>query len=240
MQTSADSAAGRRRILLIGVTVAAIAVVAVGVFTVFLAGDEPGRPAGTATAATPSVNPGSSVLAAVTTPSSSARVILPGSSPIDSRLVGGLTDHLEFAHRVATAVLAYDSTTDFQARNDDLLRAAAPTPYGEPAQLAQDLTAFTPSGPALDSLKANRTTVTVDLTDVTVSEWAANRLEGIGVSPGVYGIDVTGRQTITGTSGNPTKVTVQLGVTVACPPATSSCTLDRVLPQHLQDALGPG
>lgn len=239
MQTSADSVAGRRRILLIGVSVAT-AVVAVGVFTVFLAGDEPGRPAGTATAATPSVNPGSSVLAAVTTPSSSARVILPGSSPIDSRLVGGLTDHLEFAHRVATAVLAYDSTTDFQARNDDLLRAAAPTPYGDPAQLAQDLTAFTPTGPSLDSLNDSRTSVTVDLTDVEVSEWAANRLKGIGVSPGVYGIDVTGQQTITTKSGHPTRVTVQLGITVACPPAATYCTLDRIVPQHLQDALGSG
>lgn len=240
MQTSADSAAGRRRILLIGVTVAAIAVVAVGVFTVFLAGDEPGRRAGTATAATPSVNPGSSVLAAVTTASSSARVILPGSSPSDSMLVGGLTDHLEFARRVATAVLGYDSTTDFQARNDDLLRATAPAPYGDPAQLAQDLTAFTPTGPSLDSLKDSRTSVTLDLTDVEVSEWAANRLKGIGVSPGVYGIDVTGQQTITTKSGHPTRVTVQLGITVACPPAATYCTLDRIVPQHLQDALGSG
>jgi len=240
MQTSADPASGRRRIILIGVTVAAVAVVAVGVFVVFLSGDEPGRPAGTATAATPSSSPGSSVLAAVTAPSSSARVILPGSSPTDSTLVGGLTDHLEFARRVATALLAYDSTTDFQARNDDLLRAAAPSPYGDPAQLAQDLTAFTPTGPALQELRDHDTIVTVDLTDVAVSEWAASRLEGIGVSPGVYGIDVTGQQAIVTDSGTPTRVTVQLGVTVACPPATSYCTLDRILPQHLQDALGPG
>lgn len=240
MQTPADPSTGRRRIILIGVTAATVAVIAVGVFTVFLSGDEPGRPAGTATAATPSVKPGSSVLAAGTPPSSSARVILPGSSPTDSTLIGGLADHLEFARRVATAVLAYDSTTDFQTRNDDLLRAAAPSPYGDPAQLAKDLTAFTPTGPSLTSLKDNRTTVTVDLTDVGVSAWAANRLKGIGVSPGVYGIDVTGQQTITTGSGNPTRVTVQLGLTVACPPAATYCTLDRVVPQHLQDALGPG
>lgn len=239
MQTSARPAAGRNRIILIGAVIVAVAIVAVVVFTVFLSDEEPGKPTGTAPA--PSVSIRSSTAAASpTTSSSGARVILPGSSPTDSELVGGQTDHLEFARLVAQSVLAYDSGTDFQARNQDLLRAAAPSPYGDPSQLAQDLTAFTPAGPALDSLRANRTTVTVDLTDVTVSGWAANRLEGIGVSPGVYGIDVTGQQTITGTSGNPTKVIVQLGVTVACPPATAYCTLDRVLPQHLQDALGPG
>ena len=167
-------------------------------------------------------------------------MILPGSSPTDSRLVGGQTDHLEFGRLVAQAVFAYDSDTDFQARNDDLLRAAAPSPYGDPEQLAQDLTAFTPAGPALDLLRENDTIVTVDLTNVAVSEWAADRLKGIGVSPGVYGIDVTGNQMIITDSGSPTQVTVLLGITVACPPATTYCTLDRVLPQHLQDALGPG
>ena len=73
-----------------------------------------------------------------------------------------------------------------------------------------------------------------------MSEWAANRLQGIGASPGVYGIDVTGQQTITTKTGNPTRVAVQLGITVACPPVTTYCTLDRVVPQHLQDELGPG
>jgi hypothetical protein len=239
MQTSAHPAAGRRRILLVGAVVVFVAVVTVVVFTVFLSDDEAGKPTGTA-AAPPVSARSSTTTGSPPTSSSSAGIILPGSSPTDSELVGGQTDHLEFARLVAQSVLTCDSGTDFQARNQDLLRSAAPSPYGDPNRLAQDLTAFTPAGPALDSLKANDTTVTVDLTDVAVSEWAANRLKGIGVSPGVYGIDVTGRQTITGTSGNPTKVTVQLGVTVACPPATSYCTLDRVLPQHLQDALGPG
>lgn len=238
MQTSAHPAAGRRRIILIGAVVVALAIVAVVVFTVFLSDDEAGKPTGTAAA--PPVSARSSETTASAMPASTAGIILPGSSPTDSELVGGQTDHLEFARLVAQSVLAYDWGTDFQARNQNLLRAAAPSPYGDPSQLAQDLTAFTPAGPALDSLKANRTTVTVDLTDVTVSEWAANRLKGIGVSPGVYGIDVTGQQAISGKSGNSTKVTVQLGVTVACPPATSYCTLDRVLPQHLQNALGPG
>lgn len=238
MQTYPHPAAGRRRSILIAATVVAVAVVAVVVFTVFLSDDDAGTPTGTVAA--PSVSARSSTTTASATPSSSPRVILPGSSPTDSELVGGQTDHLEFARLVAQSVLAYDPGTDFQARNQDLLRAAAPSPYGDPSQLAQDLTAFTPAGHALDSLKTNRTTVTVDLTDVEVSEWAANRLEGIGVSPGVYGIDVTGQQTITTESGSPTRVTVQLGVTVACPPTTAYCTLDRVLPQHLQDALGPG
>jgi len=237
MQTPSNPS-GRRRIVIVGAPVVAVALLAVVVFTVFLGGDEPGRPTGTI-AAPPAIAT-SPATSASTPPSSGIRVILPGSSPTDSELVGGQTDHLEFARLVAKAVLAYDSNTDFQARNADLLRAAAPSPYGDPGQLAQDLTAFTPTGPALQALRDNNTVVTVDLTDVAVSEWAANRLKGIGVSPGVYGIDVTGQQAIVTDSGNPTRVTVALGITVACPPATSYCTLDRVLPQHLQDALGPG
>lgn len=164
-------------------------------------------------------------------------VLLPGGRT-DSTLVSGQTDHLVFARLVARALLAYDAVTDFAARNQDLLFAAAPAPYGDEARLAQDLAALTPSGPALDSMRRNRTTVTVDLTDVQVSVWAANRLAGIGASPGVYGIDVTGEQTITTKDGPPTVVPVALGITVACPPATTFCTLDGVLPAHLQDALG--
>ena len=119
--------------------------------------------------------------------------MLPGGRP-DSGLVGGQTDHLVFARLVATALLAYDPSTDFGARNQDLLRAAAPAPYGDEARLAEDLAALTPSGPALESMQRNRTTVTVELAEVRVSSWAANRLAGIGVSPGVYGIEVTGRR----------------------------------------------
>ena len=169
--------------------------------------------------------------------SASSSVMLPGGRP-DSILVGGQTDHLQFARLVAQALLAYDPSTDFNARNQDLLLASAPPPYGDAARLAQDLAAFTPTGPALDSMRKNRTTVTVELTEVQVSAWAANRLEAIGVSPGVYGIDVTGEQTIATKGGSSTTVPVQLGVTVACPPATRFCTLDGVLPAHLQDALG--
>ena len=169
--------------------------------------------------------------------SASSSVMLPGGRP-DSILVGGQTDHLQFARLVAQALLAYDPSTDFNARNQDLLLASAPPPYGDAARLAQDLAAFTPTGPALDSMRKNRTTVTVELTEVQVSAWAANRLEAIGVSPGVYGIDVTGEQTIATKGGSSTKVPVDLGITVACPPATRFCALDGVLPAHLQDALG--
>ena len=182
----------------------------------------------------------SAVVSVASTPSVSASslVMLPGGRP-DSTLGVGQTNHLEFARAVAQALLAYDPSTDFNARNQDLLLASAPAPYGDSARLAQDLAALTPSGPALDSMRRNSTTVTVDLTEVRVSAWAANRLEGIGVSPGVYGIDVTGEQTITTKGGVSTVVPVQLGVTVACPPATTRfCTLDGVLPDHLQDALG--
>jgi hypothetical protein len=183
-----------------------------------------GAPSATAGVSRQSISAGSSVM-------------LPGGRP-DSTLVGGQTDHLLVARLVAQALLAYDPSTDFDARNQDLLYASAPAPYGDEARLARDLAALTPAGPALDSMRRNRTTVTVDLTDVEVSVWAANRLAGIGASPGVYGIDVTGEQTITTKDGAPTVVPVQLGITVACPPATTFCTLDGVLPAHLQDALG--
>ena len=53
---------------------------------------------------------------------------LPGMAPDDSDLVGGMTNHLEFARKVATLLLAYDASTDFAERNADLLKAAAPTP----------------------------------------------------------------------------------------------------------------
>lgn len=71
-----------------------------------------------------------------------------------------------------------------------------------------------------------------------MSAWAANRLESIGASARVYGIDVTGEQTVTTNGGVSTTVPAQLGITVACPPAKRFCTLDGVLPAHLQDELG--
>jgi hypothetical protein len=238
MRTGSSFSVGRRRVMVIGAAIAVVALMSVLVFSLVQPAEEAESASRPADSRSVSTDASRTILSTKARPS--AAVILPGSSPTDSRLIGGQTDHLQFGRLVARAVFAYDSNTDFQARNDDLLRAAAPSPYGDPEKLAQDLTAFTPAGPALDLLRKNDTIVTVDLTTVAVSGWAADRLKGIGVSPGVYGIDVTGSQMIITNSGNPTQVTVLLGITVACPPATTYCTLDRVLPQHLQDALGPG
>jgi hypothetical protein len=225
---------GRRRWLLVagGLGVAGL-IVATAVVAMSSKDPAASHALATATSGVPSATAGVSRQSV----SVSSSVMLPGGRP-DSTLVGGQTDHLVFARLVAQALLAYDPSTDFDARNRDLLDAASPAPYGDEARLAQDLAALTPSGPALDSMRRNRTTVTVELTDIEVSVWAANRLAGIGASPGVYGIDVTGEQTITTKGGPPTVVPVQLGITVACPPATRFCTLDGVLPAHLQDALG--
>ena len=229
------SRSGARRRWLLAAAGLGIAGLIVVTAVVALSGDD----SSASRAASTTVARSSAPVSKSSTPSVSASssVMLPGSRP-DSRLVGGQTDHLAFARLVATALLAYDPSTDFNARNEDLLRAAAPAPFGDAARLAQDLAAFTPTGPALDSIRRNRTTVTVDLSEVQVSGWAANRLEAIGASPGVYGIDVTAQQTITTKGGSSTKVPVDLGITVACPPATRFCALDGVLPAHLQDALG--
>ena len=165
---------------------------------------------------------------------------LPGVAPDDSALVGGITNHLEFARRVATLLLAYDAGTDFAARNADLLRAAAPTPYGDPTGLSETLTAYTPTGAGLASIKATNTRVAVSLSGVSVSDWAAHRLAARGASSGVYGIDITATQTISTRTAPRTEVPVRMGLTVACPPAVEFCTLAGVFPQFLQDALGSG
>jgi len=165
---------------------------------------------------------------------------LPGVAPDDSALVGGITNHLEFARRVATLLLAYDAGTDFAARNADLLRAAAPSPYGDPTGLAETLAAYTPTGAGLESIKATGTRVAVSLSGVAVSDWAAHRLAARGAISGVYGIDITATQTISTHTAPPTEVPVRMGLTVACPPAVEFCTLAGVFPQFLEDALGSG
>ena len=223
---------GRRRWLLLA---GGLGLAGLIVATVMVALFSDDSSASRAPATGPARSPRPSVVASAAPTSTSSS--LPGGRP-ESELIGGQTDHLQFARLVATALLAYDPSTDFDARNQDLLHAAALAPYGDEARLAEDLAALTPSGPALDSMRRNGTTVTVELIEVRVSSWAANRLAGIDVSPGVYGIDVTGRQTITTKDGSSTVVPVRLGITVACPPATTFCALDGVLPAHLQDALG--
>ena len=150
-----------------------------------------------------------------------------------------MTNHLEFARRVATLLLTYDAGTDFAMRNSDLLRAAAPTPYGNPTGLADTLAAYTPTGAGLNSIRTTNTTVTVSLSEVAVSDWAAPKLAARGASSGVYGIDITATQTISTRNAAPTQVPVRMGLTVACPPAVEFCTLAGVFPQFVEDALGP-
>ena len=176
-----------------------------------------------------------------TTPTPTQRTTrLPGVAHDDSKLVGGMTNHLDFARQVAETLLAYDAGTDFDARNADLLSAAAPTPYGSQSQLADLLAAYTPTGASLASIRANNTTVTVTLTAAEVSDWASHKLAARGAATGVYGIDITAAQTISTRSVTGVPVPVRMGVTVACPPAVEFCTLAGVFPQYLADALGAG
>jgi|GEM_PF-1680867 len=231
---------GRRRLWVALGVLGALAVLGTAGVLNFKGGDDTAAPAATLQTPPSFVAGAQARGTSATPPTPHSMGLLPGSAPEDSTLVGGLSNHLEFARAVASALLAYDPTTDFQARNADLLRAAAPTPLGDPASLAQDLARYTPTGASLDSIRALGTTVTVDLSDVSVSPWATKKLASIGARSGTYGIDITGAQTITTTAGPSTKVPVQLGITVACPPASSFCSLDRVFPQHVQDALGSG
>ena len=186
---------------------------------------------------TPTAKTSASTTLSATTASSRP---MPGIAPDDSTLVGGMTNHLDFARKVAVMLLTYDASTDFDARNADLLQAAAPTPYGNPTGLAETLAAYTPTETGLNSIKAANTTVTVSLSEVSVSDWAALKLAARGASSGVYGIDITATQTISTRSAAPTRVPVRMGLTVACPPAVEFCTLAGVFPQFVEDALGAG
>ena len=237
MLKSAPLAGPRRRFWILLAALLAVAVVGTGATHLFGAGSQRNGQAIPAAASEPGSTAPETYSDAAGTEAGS---LLPGSSPKDSTLIGGQTNHLVFAGLIAKALFAYDSTTDFDARNDDLLLAAAPAPLGDPAALGNDLVQWTPYGPSLDSMKEVQTTVTVSFGNVSVSAWAAKKLTAIGAIPGTYGIDVSGNQTIATKSGAPVTVPVQLGVTVACPPASEFCALDRVFPQHLQDALGAG
>ena len=57
----------------------------------------------------------------------------PGSDPSDSALAGRQTNSLTFAGKVASALFSYSPTTDFQARNADLMELALPAPLGDPS-----------------------------------------------------------------------------------------------------------
>ena len=143
-----------------------------------------------------------------------------------------------FAQRVATSLLAYDWQTDFQARNDDLMLLAAPDPYGERTGLEQDITKMTPTGAALTAIQQQGSAVTFGSVQVQESAWARQRLTANGAPAGAHGMDVSGIQTFKEAGQTPTSAPVTISMVVVCPPTTQVCTLTRIYPGTLQDALG--
>lgn len=223
---------GRNKVLLVaGAALTAIAVVA----TIALVILRPHRVA----ASTPS--PGSVAASAVSTstmdtnqvfvgpsPAGSSPAYLPGSDPTDSTLVGGQTNQFLFAEKVATAVFSYGSATNFQVRNADVMEVALPSPLGDSAGLTTDLQRYTPTGAALSQIRSSGTTATFKVQTVSISQWAAQKLQDIGAQSGTYGIDVLGVQTITTRGSAPVSLSVSMGLTIACAPAVSYCGLDRI------------
>jgi len=223
---------GRNKVLL--VAAAALTVIAV-VATIALVVLRPHRVA----ASTPSS--GSVAASAVSTsttvasqvlvgpgPAVSTPAYLPGSDPTDSILVGGQTNQLVFAEKVSTAMLSYGPATDFQARNADVMEVALPSPLGDSAGLTTDLQRYTPTGTALSQIRSAATTATFRVQTVSISQWAAQKLQDIGAQSGTYGIDVVGVQIITARASAPVSLSVSMGLTVACAPAVSFCGLDRI------------
>ena len=164
----------------------------------------------------------------------------PAWHPTTPTLVGGMTNHLEFARKVATLLLTYDAGTDFAARNADLLRAAAPTPVRQPDRTGRDVGRLHTDWcrPGFDQ---------------------DHEHDGHGVAVRGGGVGLGGPQA-RGARGElgclrdrhhrypndfhpqcrPTQVPVRMGLTVACPPAVEFCTLAGVFPQFVEDALGAG
>lgn len=161
-------------------------------------------------------------------PAVSSPAYLPGSDPTDSTLVGGQTNQLVFAQKVATALFSYRPATDFQVRNADVMEVALPPPLGDSAGLTTDLQRYTPTGAALSQIRTSSTTATFKVQTVSISQWAAQKLQDIGAQSGTYGIDVVGVQTITTKGSAPVSLSVSMGLTVACAPAVSFCGLDRI------------
>ncbi len=223
---------GRNKVLL--VAVAALTVVAV-VATIVLVVVRPHH------AATPPPASGNAAASAVSTSKTDASQVfvgsslavtspsyLPGSDPTDSTLVGGQTNQLVFAEKVATALFSYSPSTDFPARNADVMEVALPSPLGDSAGLTTDLQRYTPMGTALSQIRSAGTTATFKVQTVSISQWAAQKLHDIGAQSGTYGIDVVGVQTITARGSAPVSLSVSMGLTVACAPAVSYCGLDRI------------
>jgi len=223
---------GRNKVLL--VVAAALTVIAV-VATIALvvlgphhaATPTPASESAVAPAASTSTTDASQVFVepspAVTSPA-----YLPGSDPTDSTLVGGQTNQLVFAEKVAAALFSYGPATDFQVRNADVMEVALPSPLGDSAGLAADLQRYTPTGAGLSQIRSSGATATFKVQTVSISQWAARRLQDIGAQAGTYGIDVVGAQVITARGSAPVSLSVSMGLTVACAPAVSFCGLDRV------------
>lgn len=223
---------GRNKILL--VVAAALTVIAV-VATIALVVVRSNR------AATPAPSSRSAAESAVATSTTDASQVfvepspavtslgyLPGSDPTDSSLVGGQTNQLVFAERVAAALFSYGPATDFQVRNADVMEVALPSPLGDSAGLTADLQRYTPTGAALSQIRSSGTTATFKVQTVSVSPWAARKLQDIGAQAGTYGIDVVGVQVITARGSAPVSLSVSMGLTVACAPTVRVCGLDRV------------
>ncbi len=225
---------GRNRVLLVaGAALTAIAVVA----TITLVVLRPHH------VAAPTRSSGSAAASAVTTsttdtnqafigpgpsPAVTSPAYLPGSDPTDSTLVGGQTNQLVFAEKVASALFSYTPATDFQVRNSDVMEVALPSPLGDSAGLTTDLQRYTPMGAALRQIRSSGTTATFKVQTVSISQWAAQKLQDIGAQSGTYGIDVIGVQTIRARGSAPASLSVSMGLTVACAPAVSVCGLDRI------------
>lgn len=223
---------GRNKVLL--VAAAALAVVAV-VATVALVVVRPAH------VTSPNSSSGSTAASAVPTstaavgevfvgpgPALPASTYLPGSDPTDSTLVGGQMNQLVFGQKVADALFSYGPSTDFQARNADVMEVALTAPLGDSAGLTTDLQRYTPTGAALSQIRSSGTTATFKVRTVAISQWAARKLQDIGAQSGTYGIDVVGEQIITARGTTPVSLSVSMGLTVACAPAVDFCGLDRI------------
>ena len=223
---------GRNKVLL--VAAAALAVVAI-VATVALVVVRPAHVASptsssgsTATPAVPTATAAAGEVFVGPGPAVPTSTYMPGSDPTDSTLVGGQTNQLVFAQKVAKALFSYGPATDFQARNADVMEVALAAPLGDSAGLTTDLQRYTPTGAALTQIRSSGTTATFKVQTVAISQWAARKLQDIGAQSGTYGIDVVGEQIITASGTTPVSLSVSMGLTVACAPAVDFCGLDRI------------
>ena len=182
------------------------------------------RTPGAATPAAPSIVPASAsapVRASATSPAGS------------SSTLAGISTPTVFARRVASLLLSYDTGTDFAARTASVMAVAALPPLGNPAELKEDLTRYTPD----PSSAGDGVSVRFAVDRVSVSAWAATRIARLHLPTGSFAVDVTGRQIIDRPGTAAVTVSVTLGMTGACPPALAQCELDRVFPQTVRQEL---